>query len=74
MFNLFNNLIFIFLAIQVYLYMKFMNRNVKIYEYNDFSNAEWAPIYVPAFILAGVLTSACIGELWVIITKFTTDG
>ena len=74
MFSLFNNLIFIFLVIQVFLYMKFMNRNVRIYEYGDLSNTEWGPVYVPAFILAAVLTSACIGELWVIITKFTTDG
>jgi hypothetical protein len=74
MFSIFNNLCFFFLAIQIYLYMQFMNGNIKRIEFGDITGSQWGPVYLPAFILAAVLTSGCIGELWVIITKFTTDG
>lgn len=74
MFSIFNNLCFFFLAIQIYLYMQFMNGNIKRIEFGDLTGSQWGPVYLPAFVLAAVLTSGCIGELWVIITKFTTDG
>ena len=74
MYNIFNNLIFAFLIIQVFLYMKFMNISIKKFEFSPQIINHWTPIFVPLFILAALLTSSCIGELWVIITKFTTDG
>lgn len=74
MYNIFNNLIFAFLTIQVFLYMKFMNISIKKFEFSPQIINHWTPIFVPLFILAALLTSSCIGELWVIITKFTTDG
>jgi hypothetical protein len=54
--------------------MQFMNGNIKRIEFGDLTGSQWGPVYLPAFVLAAVLTSGCIGELWVIITKFTTDG
>jgi ABC-type arginine/histidine transport system permease subunit len=74
MFSTFNNLCFIFLAIQLYLYMQFMDGSIKRIEFGDMTGSQWVPVYLPAFILAAVWSSGCIAELWVIITKFTTDG
>jgi len=73
-YGVFNNLIFIFLGIQLYIYMKFMNITVRKYEFGDTTVTQWAPVFIPMFALATVLNSGCIGQLWVIITKFTTDG
>ena len=73
-YGVFSNLVFILLAFQVYLYMKFMNQTIRKYEFGDSTLSQWAPVFIPAFMLATVLNTGCIGELWVIITKFTTDG
>ena len=73
-YSVFNNLIFMFLAMQVYLYMKFMNTTIKKYEFGVSDVNKWSGTFLWLFVLATVLNSGCIGQLWVIITKFTTDG
>ena len=74
MFSIFNNLIFLFIILQLYLYQKYMNNRISVLEFNKIKGSEWTSVYVPAFVLASILGFSCTGELWVIISKFTTDG
>lgn len=73
-YNIFNNIAFVFLLLQLFIYNKFISSALKKYDNGDSGESKWAGLYIPLFILGGVISSGSILKLWVIMSKLLTDG